>query len=225
MPHAPHDSTRSNPLFLSSIVNGTGIATQAFHRSRVCGWVLIAVLLASTSWTGAVAAQDWGESEDGWSSNPPPSRGVGGSSPWSLRTGIGFTSDPNDFLLNFELPYSFDQYISVGPMMQIGIEDDRSIVAPTANLTLTIPNMPGQNFDRFHPFIFSGIGFAVIENDDRAGDDQSAGFLINAGFGLDYVLSEHLSIGSRMILNFLPERTLDEKFFFSWEVGGIRLSF
>jgi hypothetical protein len=138
---------------------------------------------------------------------------------------MGFTRDPDDFLLNFELPYAFDRFISAGPMIQVGLEEDRLLVAPTANLTVTIPDMPGSVFDRVHPNFFFGIGFAVITNDDRAGDHHSAGFLVNTGFGLDYDLSSRVAIGSRMLFNFLPEETLEENFFYSWEVLGVKLSF
>ena len=138
---------------------------------------------------------------------------------------MGFTADPDDFLLNFELPYRFDQYVSVGPMIQVGLGDRRYIVAPTANLTITIPDMPGETLDRFHPHFFGGIGFAVIENEERGGSNRGAGFLANAGVGVDYALSERVSVGSRMIFNFLPGRTLDEKFFYSWEIIGLKLDF
>jgi hypothetical protein len=127
--------------------------------------------------------------------------------------------------MNFEVPYHFDQYVAVGPMIQVGLANNRSTVATTANLTLTIPNLPGERLDRFRPNLFAGIGFAVLENKDRGGNNRSAGFLANAGFGIDYVVSERVSIGSRMIFNFLPGGTLDETFFYSWEMGGIRISF
>ena len=48
---------------------------------------------------------------------------------------------------------------------------------------------------------------------------------MNAGFGLDYILSDRLTIGSRMIFNFLPGGTLDETFYYSWEIAGVRLNF
>jgi hypothetical protein len=65
----------------------------------------------------------------------------------------------------------------------------------------------------------------VIENEERGGSSRGAGFLANAGFGIDYALSERVSVGSRMIFNFLPGRTLDEKFFYSWEIIGLKLDF
>lgn len=233
MPHAAHDFTRSDrtPIFLFTAE--TGPSRKTIRRSCPWRWSLTAVMLATIGWAGAIDAQDWGESEDGWSEDSEPYRESNESSTsstpvttaWSLRAGVGFTIDPNTFLMNFEVPYRFDQYVSLGPMVQVGVEEQRLLVAPTANLTLTIPNLPGESLDRFHPNIFGGIGFAVIENDKRGGDKKSAGFLVNAGFGLDYQLSEHLSIGSRMIFNFLPERTLEQKFWYSWEVAGIRLAF
>ena len=139
--------------------------------------------------------------------------------------GLGFVSDPNAFLLNFEIPYRFDRFVSAGPMMQVGIHDHKLIVAPTANVTIRVPDMPGEYFDRLHPNLFVGIGFAVIEKEKRRGDNRSAGFLANFGVGVDFDLSKRVSIGSRMIFNFLPEETLDEEFFYAWEVAGIKLSF
>jgi len=194
--------------------------------------VLLVAFFSVLSPPTLASAQGWGEGD--WESVPGQTRNTNGgagerngspTSPWSLRAGMGFTADPDDFLLNFELPYRFDQYVSVGPMIQVGLGDRRYLVAPTANLTITIPDMPGETLDRLRPHFFGGIGFAVIENEERGGSSRGAGFLANAGFGIDYALSERVSVGSRMIFNFLPGRTLDEKFFYSWEIIGLKLDF
>lgn len=174
-------------------------------------------------------AQDWGdESDDVWTESPASeSYSDGGETHtgWSLRAGIGFTDDPNSLLLNFELPYAFDQWVSAGPMFQIGLDDNNTIIAPTLNVTVTVPDLPGKDFDRIHPFGFIGMGFAVIEDDNRRNDNSSAGFLINFGFGLEYQMSDSFFLGSQMIFNFLPEETLDEHFFYSWQVLGARIAF
>lgn len=190
---------------------------------RLLALVSITLLVPSLA-----SAQDCGSDDDlgscygdrlgGRTSAGPP------TTPWAFRAGMGFTNDPDDFLLNFELPYRFDRYISAGPMLQVGLEDDRFLVAPTMNLTLTAANLFGDTA-RFEPNVFGGIGFAVINNDDRGGDTQASGFLANAGFGLDYLLSDRVSVGSRMIFNFLPGKTLDEQFFYSWEIIGVKLNF
>lgn len=179
-------------------------------------------------------AQDWSEPDDDWGvarePTPSPSGSSGWNEPagsaWAFRVGAGFTVDPNTFLLNFELPYSFDRFVSAGPMLQVGIEDEKLIVAPTLNLTIRVPDMPGDDFDRFHPHIFGGVGLGILNNDDRRGENTDVGFLVNTGFGVDFDLSERVTLGSRMIFNFLPaDRTLGQKFWYSWEVGSIRLAF
>ena len=200
-----------------------------FSVARLLG--LCAAILSITLPDSSLA-QDWGEESYGAgsrSTSPVSAQGgQGGSgalSGWSLRTGIGFIDDPNAFLLNFEAPYAFDQWVSAGPMLQVGLDDDNTIVAPTLNVTVTIPDLPGEDFDRMHPYGFVGMGFAYLEDDDRQNNDDDTGFLINFGFGLEYQLSENIFVGSQMMFNFLPKETLGENFFYSWQIGGVRVAF
>ena len=89
-----------------------------------------------------------------------------------LRKGIeamffayrGFTADPETFLINLDAPYAFNDWFSFGPAMQIGFTDNRTVVSPTGNLRVTIPDLPGRAFDRVHPYGIAGMGFTVIEN-------------------------------------------------------------
>jgi len=205
-----------------------------FHAHFRLGWriaVLFSVCAAMSSFVlpGSALAQDWGEqSDDGWSEPADSMSAQGGSGlplGWSLRAGIGFTADPDAFLLNFELPYAFDQWVSAGPMFQIGLDDHNTIVAPTVNVTVTVPDLPGQDYDRVHPYGFVGMGFAYLEDDNRRNDNSSTGFLINFGFGFEYQVSDNFFLGSQMMFNFLPEETLEEHFFYSWQVGGARIAF
>ena len=197
----------------ASVVVDRGIATAT-------AWTF-ALLLATQS----AFAQDWGADPSDDPSAPAYYGGSAAHTGWSARAGLGFTIDPDTVLLNFELPYSFDRWVSAGPMLQVGIDGDQTIIAPTANVSVTIPDLPGRSFDRLHPYALIGIGFAVIEDDNRANDNVSAGFLINFGFGLEYQISDRFFLGSQMMFNFLPEETLDEKFFYSWQVGGMRIAF
>ena len=194
---------------------------------------LLFLVLATIGSPPVSSAQDWGEeSDDGWSEPAPrrrPTPRSNGAIPrpigWSVRAGLGFIDDPNALLLNFEAPYAFDQWVSAGPTLQVGIEDHNTIVAPTAAVTVSIPDLPGDDFDNVHPYALVGIGFAYIEDDNRQNDNSSVGFLINFGVGVEYQVSERFSIGSQMMFNFLPEETLDEDFFYSWQVGGVRIAF
>ncbi len=223
---------------LRSLAPGIGLA----------GSFLLAVCAIGGAGSDALA-QDWGrEEEDRWQSRDPydsydpryddpyedrreerydayGDRPASGLTAWSVRAGFGFTNDPTNFLMNFEIPYAFDRFVSLGPMVQVGLSDNKLLVAPTANLTIRVPDLPGEEFDRFHPIFFTGIGLAVLENDDRAGDNSAVGFLVNFGLGLEYQVSARVATASRMIFNFLPEDVLDDEFFYAWEILGIKLTF
>lgn len=143
---------------------------------------------------------------------------------WSARLGAGFTAGPDTFLLNFEAPYAFNEWIAVGPMLQLGLDDDHTIAAPTLNVTLKYPELPGV-FDRVIPYAFGGLGLAVIKDDRARNDDTSVGFLIDVGMGAEYQLSDRVFVGTQMMLDFLPKQTQGQKFIFAWQIGGLRYAF
>lgn len=185
---------------------------------------LVAIFFAGAASLPA-GAQDWGSEDDASWSTPARSQPVATLSGWSLRGGIGFTEGPDSLLLGFELPYAFDQWVSAGPMLQVGIDNENTIVAPSANVTITIADLPGKALDRIRPSVSVGLGFAVIGDDDRQNANTGVGFLIPVGLGVEYPVSDRLSLGSQMTLNFLPEDTLNQQFWFSWQVGTIRIAF
>ena len=209
-------------------------ATSRPRRSTIG----VAILATATLFTAPLAhAQDWGDdSNDDWSAPQPTESRAQSTSPvfssaspadtgWSVRSGLGFTASPTTFLLNVEAPYAFDSWIALGPMLQVGLEKDDTLVMPTANLTLKVPDLPGRAFDRVTPYGFAGIGFAYIEREKRGKDRDGAGFLVTAGAGIEYQVSEKVFFGSQMMFNFLPSKTQGETFIYSWQMGGIRFEF
>ncbi|MEZ4280896.1 MAG: outer membrane beta-barrel protein [Myxococcota bacterium] len=193
-------------------------------------------LLAGLILGGAPAlAQDWGDdANDDWAAPQPapapaprarPIRRPGDDLGWSARTGLGFTADPTTFLLNFEVPYAFESWFALGPMLQVGLDQNDALVMPTVNMTLKVPDLPGRDFDRVHPYGFAGIGLAYIEREVGNDDRDGTGFLVTAGFGVEYQVSERVYFGSQMMLNFLPKKTERESFIYSWQMGGIRFVF
>ena len=117
-------------------------------RSRALCVGLLITAVVGLGVASPSIAQDWGGEDDDWAvtSEPSPSNGLGSAAPgWSLRAGLGFTADPDTFLLNFEVPYAFDRWVSVGPMFQIGFDKHDTIIAPTLNVTVTIPDLPGED--------------------------------------------------------------------------------
>lgn len=219
------------------------LAVLLRHVQRLA--ILLAVLLAGNAASllavPLAQAQDWGDdSSEDWEAPQPaqasPARTgstSGGRSSsirnaaagWSARAGIGFTADPETFLMNFEAPYSFNEWMALGPMLQIGVDDNYTVAMPTANLTLKVPDLPGRDFDRVTPYAFAGIGFAVIEREVNGDDKDGAGFLIDFGVGLEYQVSEKVFLGSQMMFNVLPSKVQNEEFIFSWQIAGIRFAF
>ncbi len=212
------------------------LATSRTRRIAALWTGLLAVLLLA----GAPAiAQDWGDdSSEDWAApqpaeSPAPAPSSSGSSAyrpappgWSIQAGLGFTAEPDTFLINLDAPYFFNDWIALGPAMQIGFTETRTLVAPTGNVRVTIPDLPGRAFDRVHPYGIAGMGFAVIENDkNRRDGDADVGFLIDFGVGVEYQVSEKVFLGSQMIFNFLPEEVKREEFYFAWQVAGIRFDF
>lgn len=203
-------------------------------RNRLAGWLALA--LAGLFAAPLASAQDWGDSEDDWSAAPAPatspaasagsaSAGRSAAAGWSLQAGVGFTADPDTFLMNFEAPYAFNEWVSAGPAMQVGVEDHHTIVSPSANVRLTIPDLPGRSFDRVHPYLFTGLGFAYVEKDRGRNDGDGVGLLIPVGVGVEYQVSEKVFLGSQMMLNFLPKETKGESFYYAWQIAGLRFAF
>lgn len=203
-------------------------------RAHAARWVALAFvwLLAAP----LASAQDWGDSEEDWSTAPAQTPATTSSSRsstyrrapgsgWSLQAGVGFTAEPDTFLMNFEVPYAFNGWVSAGPAIQVGLEDDHTIVAPSANLRLTIPDLPGRGLDRVRPYAFTGIGFAYLDKDRGRNDGDGAGLLIPVGVGIEYQVSEKVFLGTQMTFNFLPKDTQGQSFFYAWQLAGLRFAF
>ncbi len=217
----------------------SALPNPAASRTRRIAAGLTALLAVLLLANGPANAQDWGDdSNDDWSAPPPaeppppaPSRARSTAyrpAPpgWSVQTGIGFTADPDTFLVNLDVPYFFNEWIAFGPAMQIGVSDKRTVVSPTGHVRITIPDLPGRALDRVRPYGIAGMGFTVIENDSgRRDGDAAVGFLIDFGAGVEYQVSEKVFLGTQMLFNVLPADVKREDFYFAWQVAGIRFDF
>lgn len=194
----------------------------ALRAGALLSWLAI-VAVGGILETGIAAAQVHSSSAPGDPISEPGGPDMG----WSARAGLGFTANPTTFLLNFEAPYSFNEWLAVGPMLQVGIdeEDDYTIVAPTMNVMLKYPDLRGTGFDRVVPYAFAGLGLAVIDDDNANNDKTSTGFLIDVGAGVEYQLTDRLFLGTQMMFDFLPSQTQGQHFIFAWQVGGLRYAF
>ncbi len=139
--------------------------------------------------------------------------------------GLGGTFDPDTFLVTGHADFYLSDRVAIGPLLQIGVDDDFTVIAPS----FTIKGVVDIETDgpRLRPFLLGGIGFAFIEDDDRPPwkDDDDIGLMLNVGLGLDVFVAEDISIGTSAILNILPGEVLGESLFVSLQVLYIDLHF
>lgn len=205
---------------------------RTLRRGRLAGRTLgitgsFALLLGGSLASPEVVMAQVRETSDGERDGigDPISNPGGPDEGWSARAGIGFTANPTTFLMNLEAQYAFDDWIAVGPMLQLGLDDHYAIVAPTLNVTFKYADLPGRDFDRLVPYTFGGMGFAVIDDDRARNDKTSTGFMIDLGAGVEYQLTDNLFLGTQVMFDFLPQQTQGQKFIFAWQIGGLRYAF
>ncbi len=143
--------------------------------------------------------------------------------PMLFKGGIGFTADPGQFLIGAELDFFLNENFSIGPLLQFGVEDGGVILAPSANFVYHF--YLEDPLERLRPFVQGGVGFAYLHEDDRKGDDDDIGVMINIGGGINYEIADRTLLGSHMLFNAMPDKVLDENFFFSWQVVTIGWEF
>jgi len=148
--------------------------------------------------------------------------------PFSIRTGLGFTADPDAFLLGFEADYMVAGQFSLGGLVHVGIDDDYTIVSPVAYGRYRVELGEYEAaLEPVSPYLQAGLGFTWWDVDRRSPfrDDDDAAFLVNFGFGVEYRFDPHLSLGTQMLFNFMPAEIYDENFYYSWEVLTLRYRF
>lgn len=157
------------------------------------------------------------------------SDGEGPRTPLSLEAGIGFSADPDSFLIGIALPWEITNEISVGPLVQFGLDDDFTIIAPTMNARYSFDFSSSDHAElrRVRPHLEFGAGFAYAKLDGVPSfvDDDDIEFMMNFGLGADYRLSRSWSLGSRMHFNVIPGDLFGENLIYSWEVAGFRYRF
>jgi hypothetical protein len=150
---------------------------------------------------------------------PPPAANVDPlrtEGAFFLSGGLGFTLDPDTFLLSLGASYGIIDYVTIGQLVQLGVADERTVVAPTLNAELSFDL--GDLSRQLQPFVHAGVGLAYINKEERGRVRDGIGFLVNAGGGARYWLTPSFALGSTVLFNFLPAETVDENIFFSWQV-------
>lgn len=150
---------------------------------------------------------------------------TGPAKPWSLRGGIGLLADPDAFLMNFEIERFMRDEVAVGVALQLGVDDDYTVVSPMvfARYVAFLTESSNDVVKKLQPYLQGGVGLTHIDLDGRGRDTDGTDFLLSLGFGLDYYpLSEPFSVGSRFLVNIIPGRVVGERIYLSWEILSLR---
>jgi hypothetical protein len=170
---------------------------------------------------------------------PPPPQPVGPAAPRAfpveplgagdsrvgraaVKGGLGFTLGPTDFLLALEGSYFLTNDLAVGPLFQLGIDDDPFIFAPSLNARYLFDL---RGLGRLRPLVEGGIGLVYECEDIGPRDRDETGFLFNFGGGFQYFLTDGVAVGSEVLFNFVPDEVLGDRFFFSWQVLAVSFFF
>jgi outer membrane protein with beta-barrel domain len=156
----------------------------------------------------------------------------GPAGPFSLRTGIGFTSSPTTFLMGFEGDYEVVDQFSLGAHVQLGLSDDYTIVSPVFYGRYRI-DLSGINpsLAPIEPSIRAGLGFTYWAKDLNNGhEDDDTQFLMSFGMGVEYRFTPNFAAGTLMHFNIIPtqvfdDRQYDDNFYWGWEVATLRYTF
>jgi hypothetical protein len=122
---------------------------------------------------------------------------------WSAGAGVGFlgnTPDGTAFALNANADYFVHSRWSVGPLMQLGVTGDMTLIAFSgqAKYWWDIPDTNG----RAKLVAQGGIGFVhadVIKSDTS--------WIIPLGLGLDYAITQRIALTTTFLLNFTDLNT------------------
>jgi hypothetical protein len=128
-------------------------------------------------------------------------------------------ADDAAFQLQLEMPLQFFPGFDLGPWIGLGFTEDYTRVS--AALLARYGLQLTGNLERFHPVFQGVIGLSYLDEDFR----DETGFLIGAGFGVEYELDRNWSLASDVLFNWVPSFRSSREFHFSWQLLGLRYRF
>lgn len=139
-----------------------------------------------------------------------------------ITVGVGFTDSPETFLVSGDAEFYQSDRVSIGPSLQLGVDDNVTIVAPSFHARLVFPLEHQGDSALVMPFLQAGAGLAFIHKDKR-GNNDDFGFMLQAGGGLEVRLDENYALSSTLLVNIMPSEVNNEGAYVSWQI--LQLSF
>jgi hypothetical protein len=137
--------------------------------------------------------------------------------------GIGFTDGPDSFLVGFELDFWQSDRLAIGPMLQLGLDDNVEMFAPSLHAKYRFPL--GSDTKRLSAFAQGGIGILALERDQLPGDDDDVGLMLQMGGGIEFQLESNAFLASTILIDLMPDDVLGENAIFTWQLVQVGWKF
>ena len=138
----------------------------------------------------------------------------------SLSVGGGITADPEAALIVIEAPFGITNGVSIGPHLQLVIDDGQLITAATGMLRFT-----GGGIGPFRTFLQAGMGIAHPSGSRIPDESEESEFLMTLGIGAELPVGGGFSLRTSAMANIVPQGAPNDEFFFSWEALALRYRF
>jgi opacity protein-like surface antigen len=148
----------------------------------------------------------------------------------SISGGVGFlesidtTGGGAQFLLQFDGLYHFTRNFAAGVTLQAGPSSRSSTVAMSFDARFFFAREDDEGLGRLVPYVGAGIGFRSYTDDTSRPFviPGSTDFLFSPTIGLEYDLTDHVSLTSDMRFNVTSGF---DNFYYSWQLLGVRFRF
>jgi hypothetical protein len=144
----------------------------------------------------------------------------------SLKGGLGFTVDPDAFLLGFEFDQPLQSSVSFIGRLDLAFDDNDFIISPSigARYWFDLSRTSLGGLRPLRPYVDAGLGFTYLD-EDHNNHDEGFGMLIPLGFGAEWPVSREVSLGTDFHFNIIPVGADRQSFYFAWQVLGVRYRF
>jgi len=157
----------------------------------------------------AAGPRAWAQEATGPSPGTPASASRAGHAAFGFGFGPMLSTESGSIMgLEFTGDYFLTNELSVGPLLQVGFDNDFSQVGLSAQIKYTFDLSANP---KVHPHLEGGLGF-IHASDGRTQTD----FLMPLGGGIDVEVAKHLFLNSTLLLNVTG---LHDDLYVSWFFG------
>lgn len=152
---------------------------------------------------------------------------------WSVSTGLGFASSvgvgrlsQSGFNWQIDAQYRITDSIAAGLMMQVIPVTGATVFAMVPEVIYYfgfLQNNSNEFVSNLVPYAGVGLGLSHVGADFGPFSDNA--LIVPLIVGVEYNINEHFAATSDMRFNIIGGSIVNEHFYYSWQIAGIRYRF